>query len=126
MHAPSSGVPMRDKLVVRMAFPFWRKLMRGGLKLDEFDQAAAKATIERVFGEVARDMGRKPFLHGDTAGIRDIVFAVMASPVILPQGHPADLPLLADLPMDFRALVETCRAHPAGALAQRVYAGRHV
>jgi len=120
----SSNVPMLDRLVVRMAFPLWRRLMRGGLKLDEFDADAARLTIDRVFAEVAAELGDRAFLHGTVPGIRDIVFAVMASPVILPAGHPADLPAVADLPGGFRALVQHCRAHPAGKLAQRVYGTR--
>ena len=117
----SSGVPVLDALVVRLAFPFWKKLMRAGLKLDDFNPVAARATIDRIFNAVADELGDRQFLQTDAPGIRDIVFAVLASPVILPKGHPADLPAIADLPAEFRALVEQCRAHPAGILAQRVY-----
>jgi len=120
----TAGVPWYDALFVRLVYPGWDKLMRGGLKLAEFDIAAASATIDRVFGEVEAALGKGPFLGGREPGIRDVVFAVLASPVILPEGHPASIPDVAHLPQPFRAQVERLRATKAGQLALRVYQHR--
>jgi hypothetical protein len=119
--AASAGVPWFDAVAVRLGYPIWRRVMEGGLELDAFDPAAAEATISALFDRVAGEV-RGAFLDGAKPGVRDIVFAVMASPVILPAAHPATLPPVADLPPAFRALVNRCRAHPAGVLATRVYA----
>ena len=120
----AAGVPTLDALVVRLAYPAWAALMRSGLKLDAFDVDDAAQTIDTVFAEVARDLGRKRFLGGTEPGIRDVVFAVLASPVILPAGHPASIPNVEDLPERFRAQVGRLRATPAGLLCQRVYERR--
>jgi cytochrome P450 len=117
----TAGVPWYDALFVRVAYPAWTNLMRGGLKLAEFDIDAASATIDRVFAEIEAALGKNPFLGGREPGIRDVVFAVLASPVILPEGHPASIPKVADLPQPFRAQVERLRATKAGQLCLRVY-----
>lgn len=117
-------VPWTDSLFVRLLYPVWRWMMRKGLDLDAFDPDAAAARIDSVFARVEAELGDRPFLHGDAPGIRDIVFAALASPVILPDHHPALLPPVAELPDGLRAIVERCRGRPAGALAMRVYARR--
>lgn len=120
----TAGVPWSDAVVVRLGYPGWESLMRRRLELDEFDLEAAAAGIDRIFAEVERAMGREAFLGGHAPSIRDVVFAVLASPVILPDGHPASIPLLEELPDGFRAQVERLRATTAGKLAQRVYEHR--
>lgn len=120
----TAGVPWYDAAFVRLAYPVWAKLMRRGLKLAEFDLAAASATIDRIFAETDAALGKHPFLAGRKPGIRDVVFAVLASPVILPEGHPASIPKAAELPQPFRAQVERLRATRAGQLCLRVYAHR--
>jgi cytochrome P450 len=120
----TAGVPLTDALVVRLAYPAWAALMRSGLKLAEFDPEAAAAEIDRIFAEVGEALAGKAFLHGAAPGIRDVVFAVLASPVILPPGHPASIPRLEELPEPFREQVARWRATAAGQLALRVYEGR--
>jgi len=120
----ASGVPMADALFVRLVYPAWAALMKSGLKLAEFDIETAAQTIDKVFADVARELGRKRFLGGTEPSIRDVVFAVLASPVILPAGHPASIPRVEDLPDRFRAQVQRLGATPAGQLCQRVYERR--
>lgn len=120
----TANVPWTDALVVRPIYPAWANLMRSGLKLGEFDLDHAAAEIDRIFAEVAAALGGRAFLHGATPGIRDVVFAVLASPVILPAGHPASIPRLEELPERFRAQVERLRATAGGQLAQRTYEHR--
>lgn len=119
-----AGVPTGDRLAVTLGFPFWRMLLRRGLKLEDFDPVAAEARILEGFERVAADLGGKPWLSGKRACFRDLLFAVLASPVILPPGHPASLPPMDTLPPAFRAMVERMRAHPAGRHALKVYSVR--
>lgn len=124
LSAALKGVPWADVLFARLLYPVWRGMMRAGLDLNAFDPDAAAARIDLVFARVEAELGDRAFLHGDAPGIRDIVFAALASPVVLPDGHPAPLPPVAELPNRLRALVERCRGRPAGLLAMRVYAQR--
>jgi cytochrome P450 len=123
--AAIAGTPLFDRVTVRLLRPLWVRTLRLGLGLADFDPAAAEARIDEAFASVEAALaGSGSFLAGDAPGDADIIFAVLASPVILPHGHPAGLPADGDLPPRFRALVERCRARPAGALAQRVYDSR--
>lgn len=119
-----AGVPIGDRLAVQLGFPLWRGLLRRGLKLDEFDPARAEAAIFRQFDEMAEGLAK---VNGKAGmDVRDILFAVLASPVLLPPGHPASLPPMESLPGAFRALVVRCRKHPAGQHALETYLGRGV
>lgn len=120
----TAGVPWTDAVVVRLGYPGWESLMRRGLELDAFDITDAAAAIDDVFARVQAELGREAYLGGHAPSIRDVVFAVLASPVILPDGHPGSIPLLEELPEPFRAQVERLRATAAGKLAQRVYEHR--
>lgn len=120
----SAGVPWGDALFVRTAYPLWRRILRRGLKLDGFDAEKEAMAIDNAFSSVERELGPRLFLGGDEPGIRDIVFAVLASPVILPPGHPASIPSPGELPETFRSRLEQWRSRPAGQLVLRVYERR--
>lgn len=120
----SAGVPGLDAIVVRAFYPAWARLLRAGLELEAFDADAASPTIDRVFAQVEAALGENRFLGGREPGIRDVAFAVLASPVVLPEGHPASIPAVAELPQPFRAQVERLRATKAGQLCLRTYAHR--
>jgi glutathione S-transferase len=124
--AAIAHTPLRDRLFVRLLRPVWRWMMRRGLDLDQYRPAEAEAAIDRAFALVEEQLaaGGGPFLDGGRPGHRDIVFAVLASPVILPRGHPAELPPDEALPPALRTLVDRCRARPGGLHAQRVYETR--
>lgn len=119
------GVPFWHRIFIRLFFGWWRGLMRKGLKLDAYAPVPVRAEIEAMFDRVAALLPPgQPFLAGDVPGVADRVFAVMASPVLLPDGHPVALPAPQELPAPLRELLLALRAHPAGQLAQRVYATR--
>jgi cytochrome P450 len=54
----------------------------------------------------------------------DFVFAVHASPVLIPEQHGATAPKLVDLPKGLREIVDRYRATTAGTLALRTYETR--
>ena len=120
----SANVPFVDAYVVRHFFGAWRKMIRGGLKLEQFDVAPAAATITGIFDAIAAALGDRAFLDGAAAGTRDIAFAALASPVILPRAFPVALPAVEELPPAFRSRVEGWRMHPAGVHALAVYRQR--
>ena len=119
------GVPAWHRWAVKGGYPIWRTILAKGIKLDTTDAATDNASMTAAFDRVAVRLGDSPFLAGETPGADDILFAVMASPVILPTAHPVAMPDVQSLPFAFRSIVERYRALPAGALAQRAYAHRH-
>lgn len=121
----TSTVPFLHALVVRGLYGQWKNVMWKGLKLDEYAPEKTPREIAAVFVEVWRRLPRtQRFFGGDTPGIDDIVFAVLASPVLLPPGHPVKLPEPAALPPGLRDLVLQFRGEPAGKLALEVYGFR--
>jgi cytochrome P450 len=114
--------PWWESLLVRALFPLWKRVMSKGLRLDGFDPAAAVNDIRQVFAIVAgRVRDGERFLGGASPGSLDVVFASLASPVIMPARLCARHPEVADLPPALRTVVEEFRAHTAGRLAEAVY-----
>jgi len=121
----TQGVPAWHRWFVKGAYPIWRWVLARGLKLGTTDAAVDDQSLQDGFARIAARLGPQPFLGGTAPGADDILFAVVASPIILPPGHPVPMPDLAALPPQFRATVERYRATPAGQLALRVYAQRN-
>ncbi len=119
-----AGVPFLDRMVVTLLYPLWRRLLFGGLKLEEFSSSDGEVRIAAVFDALAEALLSQPFLSGDEMGVFDLVFATLASPVLLPPGHPATLPALSTLPAEFARIVARFRAHPAGQHALSLYRDR--
>ncbi len=118
----TAKVPVFHAFVVRAFYGQWRRVMWQGLKLDEYDPAKIARDIMAVFEEVARRLPRgQRFFGGESPDLDDIVFAVMASPVVLPPGHPVSLPDLSELPAGLGDQARLLRGEPAGKLALDVY-----
>ncbi len=118
----TSKVPLLHALVVRHLYGQWKNVMWKGLKLDEYDPEKVSREIAAVFVEVWRRLPKEHrFFGGDAPGIDDIVFAVLASPVLLPPGHPVKLPDPSELPAGLRDQLQQLRGEPAGKLALEVY-----
>lgn len=114
--------PTWEKLFVRYLFPLWRKMMRKGIGLNSFSAKGALAGIEHVFGEVEADLAvGVHYLGGGAPSAADVVFASLATPLILPEKFAAPLPSLNELPDEYRAIVERFRSRPAGQLVLRIY-----
>ena len=118
------GVPALHRWTINGAFPLWRAVMKKGLGLDTIDRATDKAALDGVFARVAERLGTADFLGGDQPGTDDILFAACASPVILPPGHPVQLPPVDTLPEPLRSIIAGYRRTAAGLLAMRVYQHR--
>lgn len=121
----TNGVPAWHRAVILHAFGAWRAVMHRGLNLDDYAPEAVRLEIASCFRRVAEAVPPgASFLRGSSPGTEDVVFAVLASPVVLPKGHPVRLPAAEQLPAAFGALVTELRETPAGKLAQRVYEHR--
>ena len=78
--------------------------------------------IRKVFNKV-NDLladGRQ-FLVGDRFTLADLSFAATAAPMILPEEYGGVLPLISQLPDQYRAHVTELRATPAGQFVFRMY-----
>jgi hypothetical protein len=121
----TSKVPRWHALFIHWFYGLWRDTMWKGLNLDAYDPPKISRDIAVVFDEVARRMpAGQRFFGGDTPNIEDIVFAVMASPVLLPPGHPVQLPDLSTLPPGLGDRVRELRGTPAGKIGLDIYAFR--
>ncbi|BCJ91251.1 hypothetical protein IZ6_19860 [Terrihabitans soli] len=121
----TQGIPLWQKIFAQVFFGLWRMGIRRGLGLENFDEKKARDDIDAVFTLVkTRTKAKGPFLGGASPGGLDIIFAAAAAPVLLPENYGAALPAFADLPPDYRSIVNACRATHAGGLAARIYATR--
>lgn len=118
------GVPTWQRWSITSVYPAWRWILARGLKLDANKAAVDEAAMQSAFAHVAGRLLDQPFLGGAAPGADDILFAAIASPIILPPGHPVPMPDLAGLPVRYRETVERYRATPAGRLVTRTYAQR--
>ncbi len=83
--------------------------------------ARADSTARRIFAELGDRLRKSPYLSGDRFGAADLTFAALASPLILPPGHPSLASAVDDIPPQLRALIVELRATRAGAHAMRLY-----
>lgn len=119
----SPGVPRWERWLLTLFYPFLRRMVEKGLKIDAAGVARSRAKIDAVFADVAERLsdGRR-FLTGDTFTAADLTFASLAALVLLPPQYGARLPALDEWPAPARELITRMRETPAGAFALRVYA----
>lgn len=120
----TAGMPLSHRLFIDNLFSIWRWMMTGGLNLKRTFATSDLASIGGAFERVASRLNGGAFLGGDTPGGEDILFSVIASPIILPPDHPEPLPLVDHLPNPLRDQVRAFREMAAGQLVMRVYASR--
>jgi glutathione S-transferase len=123
----AQGAPRWQAVLARLLFPLWRWVMRRGMELHVHDEASSRAGVDLAFARAEREIADgRPFLAGARPGGIDIVFAALASPIVLPERHGAIVPRPDALPPALRAMVEHYRATAAGQLALRIYETRPV
>jgi glutathione S-transferase len=123
----AQGAPRWQAALARLLFPLWRWVMRRGMGLHVHDEASSRAGVDLAFARAEREIADgRPFLAGARPGGIDIVFAALASPIVLPERHGAVVPRPDALPPALRAMVEHYRATAAGQLALRIYESRPV
>lgn len=90
---------------------------------DNFDSAAANFSIDRQLNEIEARLAQMgaPFLAGNAPGTADLIFAAIASPLVLPDKCSAIYPALNEFPAGLRQSIEQYRARRAGQLALSTY-----
>ena len=112
-----------ERWTFRAALPMLNKPMRRFMRIDEASAARAVDTVKRTFDDVSARLrdGRK-YLFGDRFGAADIAFASLASPSLLPPGHPHFASDMRDVPAELVPMIEELRASDAGKFVARMYA----
>ncbi len=117
-----ASTPRAERVGLRALFPVLRRFMRRHMRIDEAGAVASRDRYRAVFDEVAaRLKDGRPYLMGDRFGAADITFAALAAPLLGPAEVPFPLPPVEALPAALGREIDELRAHPAGALALRVY-----
>ena len=113
-----------ERAVVRAALPLIRPLVRRRYGVTAAFVASALETVDEAFDRVAdRLRSGSRYLAGDQISGADVTFAALASPLLLPPGHPGyDGSAPERLPAEMGRALGRLRAHPAGQHALRMYA----
>ena len=116
------GTPRHEATIVRLAFPVFAGFLRRGLNITPQKAAQSLEKVQSLFAAVSAHLadGRR-YICGDRFTAADLTFAALASPVLLPEGHPKVKADYKRVPAAMRAEIEALRATPAGQLALRLY-----
>lgn len=117
------GTPRHEVAIVRFGFAIFAAMLRRGLNITPQKSAQSLEKVKSLFAEVSSQLadGRR-YLCGDTFTAADLTFAALASPVLLPGGHPILKLDYRRVPAEMLKEVEELRLTLAGQLALRLYA----
>jgi glutathione S-transferase len=117
-----AGVGGFERALFKALSPAVKKLMRGGMKIDDEGAERSLGHVRTIFDTVAELLGDgRSYLVGKTFSAADLTFAALAAPVLLPRSYGSPLPSLDELPSGLLAQVEELRSLPAGDFALRIY-----
>ncbi len=117
-----ANTPPHEVTILKLCFPLIAQLMRRGMNITPQKAAQSREKLHAIFADVGAALadGRR-YLVGDRLTAADVAFAALASPMLLPDGHPklhvAPERGSAAMQADIAAL----RATPAGQFALRLY-----
>ena len=96
--------------------------MRRGMNITPAKSAQSREKLQALFADVGAELadGRR-YLCGDRFTAADLTFAALASPVLLPDGHPVIRTAWARVPPAMQAEITAFRETPAGEFALRLY-----
>ena len=116
------ATPPGEHLLVRVAFPLLRGLMRRGMRIDAAGAARSREKVRTVFDEIGRRLadGRR-YLMGDRFGALDIAFAAFASVLLAPAEHPIRRMTEAEFPEGLQEEARAVAGGPAAQFALRMY-----
>lgn len=118
-----NGLPSWQRAIFPALYPLAVVFLRRRLAISDDAVASARRRVSQVFDDIAARLSDgRPFLMGDSFTAADLTFAALSAPVLLPRAYGVPLPLLREVPRDFRLHVEALREHPAGQFALRMYA----
>lgn len=122
-HYWAVGIPGWERLVQPWALRVARPLTIRAVGITAERLAAAPATIDSAFEEIAAILADgRPYLLGEHLSVADICFAAMASPAVCPtEGHPVPHYQPEDFPSAIGDRIRAWREHPAGRYTLRMY-----
>ena len=116
-------LPAWERRALPLGLPVLKLYARRVLDAAPAEAAAALATVDRSFDQVAeRISDGRSYLLGDRFSAADLAFAALSAAVLMPSHYGARLPQPSDLPASVAATVTRLREHPAGRFAQRLVA----
>lgn len=117
------GTPAFERRMLKFVRPVAVRFLRRSLKIDAAGVARSLDKIEQTLARVddVIEHGHR-YLTGDRFTVADLTFASLASPILLPQDHPAQALPIELFPAEARDQIEAWRARPAGTFALRLYA----
>ena len=120
----TDGVPRLERVLVRVFFPVWRRLMGRALDFTPIAVEQAPLAIADAFTIVEAELARRGtrFLGGDQPNAIDIIFSALVAPLTLPAGYGSRLPTLDEMPPTLRTFVDSLRVRRAGQLVINTYA----
>jgi len=115
-------VPLKEKLIFKIAYPMLRKALAKGLNLAGSTNEERLLAIRTVFKHVDSLLsdGRK-YLVGDKLTLADISFASIAAPLIFPDQYGAVITKMNQIPDELRQVILKLRATNAGQFVLRLY-----
>jgi glutathione S-transferase len=117
------GTPAMERRLLKLARPLAVRFLRRSLKIDEAGVARSLKKIEETMARVDDIVSHgHRYLTGDRFTVADLTFASLASPILLPQEHPAQSLPIELFPAEARDQIEAWRARPAGKFALSLYA----
>ena len=87
MPAVTDGVPAWERLIVRLFYPVWRRLLGRALDFSPAAIAAAPDSITAAFDLVEAELARRgtTFLGGESPSAIDVIFSALVAPLVLPK-----------------------------------------
>lgn len=117
------NAPRWEARLLEISRPLAVRWLRRSLKIDDAGVERSRKKIEETLARVDDVLGDgRRYLAGDRFTVADLTFAALASPILLPERHPAQSVPIDLLPADARAEVDRWRARPSGQFALRLYA----
>jgi glutathione S-transferase len=117
-----AGVGRGERVVFTTLAPVMAFLMRRGMNITPVSAKRSLDRVREVFSGVSERLADgRSYLVGEAFTAADLTFASLAAPAVLPPGYGSPLPPMDELPAEMLAVVEECRATPAGAFALRIY-----
>lgn len=119
----AAPVPPVEAKLVPTVYGLLAGMFKTLLRLSPERAAEAADRMRKTFDATDRLIadGRR-YLCGDRLTLGDIAMCAASAPVLLPEGYGALMPAQTSLPPVMRAFSDELRAHPTGALVQRIYA----
>lgn len=114
-------VPKHELWLMPKIFSLVKSRIRNAVKMTASSKMETKATICRIFDEVAKKLENRKFLVAESFTSADLTFAALSASVLLPENYGVKLPNLEELPQDMQEQIRLWRLHPAGQFALRLY-----